>query len=145
MIVDYAHTPDGLYQVLSTANAIVRRRGSRLHTIFGPVGLPDQPKAAGCAAALAQFSDHIILTTGSAPRSARVLRIKELLDLVRTCNGVEIVLSRRGAIEKGIRAACSGDIVLILGIGALGRLIIDALGTTEQFNDKACAQSILTE
>lgn len=143
VIVDYAHTPDGLRQVLSTAKEIVRRRGSRLHTIFGPVGLPDLPKAAGCASAIASLSDHVVLTTGSAPRSARILRIKELLDMIKGRCEVDILLSRRTAIERAINTARPGDIVAILGIGALTRLIIDARGTTEPFDDRACALSIL--
>ncbi|MEQ1718006.1 MAG: Mur ligase family protein [Hyphomicrobium sp.] len=143
VVVDYAHTPDGLVQVLSTARAIVARRQSRLHTVFGPVGLPDAPKAAGCAAALAEFGDHVILTTGSAPRSARIPRIKQLHDRIKGQTAVEIVLSRAKAIAHAIAAAAAGDIVLILGIGALGRLIVDARGTAEPFDDRVCAARLL--
>ena len=141
VIVDYAHT-HGLTQVLSAAKAIVQQRDSRLLTIFGPVGLPDPAKAIGCATAIAAFSDHIVLTTGSAPRSGRILRIKELLDVIRGQTPVEIVLSRSATIERGILAAQPGDIVAILGIGALRRLIIDAQGTAEPADDLACALSI---
>jgi UDP-N-acetylmuramoyl-L-alanyl-D-glutamate--2,6-diaminopimelate ligase len=143
VIVDYAHTPDGLMQVLATAQAIVRRRGLRLRTVFGPVGLPDPPKATGCAAALAAFSDHVILTTGSAPRSPRVLRIKELNDVIKGRIAIEIVLSRRAAIARAIAAARAGDIVAVLGLGALGRQIVDARGTMQPFDDRAVAASLL--
>ncbi|MEQ1715763.1 MAG: hypothetical protein ABL907_07230, partial [Hyphomicrobium sp.] len=122
------------------AKAVVRRRGSRLHTVFGPVGLPDPLKAAGCAADIAAWSDNVILTTGSAPQSARIPRIKELRDVIRTRAHVEVVLSRSAAIARAIDAAKPGDIVGIFGIGALRRLIVDAQGTIEPCDDVACAR-----
>ena len=130
-------------QVLATAQAIVRRRGSRLRTVFGPLGVPDLPKATGCATALAAFSDHVILTTGS--MRPRVVRIKELNDVIKGRTAVEIVLSRRAAIARAIAAACAGDIVAVLGFGALCLRIVDARGTMLPFDDRAVAASLLEE
>lgn len=141
VIVDYAHTPDGLDKVLSAAKEIVSKRGTKLHAVFGPVGLVDHEKAEGCAQAIAKWSDHLVLTTGSTPYCARIPRILELLRVIRARQTpVDVVLARSAAIKFAIRSGQPGDIVMILGIGALRRLIIDASGTIEACNDALTAE-----
>jgi len=143
VVVDYAHTPDGIAQFLQAAHAVTTARGSTLRTVFGAVGLPDPPKARGCGEAAAAFSDQLILTTGTAPRSPRIVRMRELLDAARSTCHIDLVLDRRKAIEKAIAQARAGDVVAILGLGALNRLILDASGTVCPFDDRREARVAL--
>jgi UDP-N-acetylmuramoyl-L-alanyl-D-glutamate--2,6-diaminopimelate ligase len=143
VVVDYAHTPDGVAQFLGAARAVTLARGTMLRTVFGAVGLPDPPKARGCGQAAANLSDHLILTTGTAPRSHRIQRMGELRDAAQSGGTVELVLDRRRAIERAVAAARPGDIVAILGLGALQRLILDAAGTTCHFDDRETAREAL--
>ncbi len=143
VLVDYAHTPDGIGQVLSAARAVTAARGSALRAVFGPVGVPDVPKAKGCAQAAAALSDHLILTTGSAPRSSRIVRLRELRDFARTGGPAELVLERKEAIARVIAAAHSGDVVAILGLGALQRMTLDAAGMVCAFDDRQAARDAL--
>ena len=129
VLVDYAHTPDGLRQVLEAIRgALDARGGGQLHTVFGAVGLHDGRKARESGAVAAALSDRLTLTTGSAPRDARVVRLQEL---------------RRAALEAAIAAASPGDVVAILGLGALKRITLDAAGTVGEHDDGEIARSAL--
>lgn len=143
VVVDYAHTPDGIAQVLAAARATTAARGTALRTVFGPVGLPDAPKARGCAHAAAAMSNQLVLTTGSAPRSFRILRLRELRDFARPGCPSEVVLNRKEAIAHAIAAARPGDVVAILGLGALKRMILDTVGTVSTFDDREAARDAL--
>jgi UDP-N-acetylmuramoyl-L-alanyl-D-glutamate--2,6-diaminopimelate ligase len=148
VLVDYAHTPDGVSQALTAARAGMRSDdAARLRVVIGPVGLDDRSKARGIAGAAAALSDHVVLTTGSAPRAHRLMRIAEMLAATRECGGarVEVVLERRSAIAHALRSAGEHDAVLILGIGALGRLALDPAGTVVPFDDREAAHELLGE
>jgi UDP-N-acetylmuramoyl-L-alanyl-D-glutamate--2,6-diaminopimelate ligase len=143
VVVDYAHTPDGLFQFLSAARAVTSARGSALRTVFGAVGLPDPPKARGCAEAARSLSDQLVLTSGSAPRSPRILRLRELRDAARSIGPVEIRLERRDAIAHAIVSAHPGDVVAILGLGALRSMALDASGAAWPNDDRQTARTLL--
>lgn len=143
VVVDYAHTPDGIAQTLAALRAVAAARGGALLTVFGAVGLPDPPKARSSAEALAAYSDRIILTTGSAPRSCRVLRLAELREAAGTASPVSVVLERRDAIRSAIGGARSGDVVAILGLGALRGMALDRRGTYVSYNDRDVVLELL--
>lgn len=143
VVVDFAHTPDGISQFLSAAGAVARLRGTRLRTVFGAVGSPDPAKNHLSATIARSLSDQLILTTGWAPASHRILRMRELRDAAAVVGPVDIVLDRGKAIGHAIAAAAAGDIVAILGLGPLGHLIIDRRGTRLPFDDSDVAKAIL--
>ena len=109
VLVDYAHTPDGVRAVLEAARALVDERpGARLRTVLGPVGLADPEKAAGIGRWASRLSDDVMLTSGSAPGSERIPRLAELR---RACDGgarVTLRLDRRAAIAEAVGAARDG-------------------------------------
>ena len=143
VVVDFAHTPDGIAQFLDAARAVTSSRGTALRTVFGYVGTPDLPKAQGCSQAAAARSDHLILTVGSL-RSPPILRLREVRDAARCAVGhVDIIIDRRRAISHAVSAARPGDIVAIIGLGALRRLVVDANGTFYPCNDHEAAQAAL--
>ena len=115
VLVDYAHTEDALYNVLSILKDI---SGGRVWTVFGCGGDRDKSKRPLMGAAACKFSDRAIITSDN-PRS------EEPLDIIRDIESAvlgkfsnyDIVPDRREAIQKAITSAEEGDIVLIAGKG----------------------------
>jgi UDP-N-acetylmuramoyl-L-alanyl-D-glutamate--2,6-diaminopimelate ligase len=141
VIVDYAHTPDGIRRLLEAARAITdARSGARLRAVFGAVGVPDPDKAAGCGSMVRALADHVVFTTGSAPGGPRVPRLLELVRADGAGAELELALDRRKAIRRAVEAARPGDVVAVLGLGALGRQTLDARGTSTPLDDRLVAR-----
>lgn len=145
VVVDFAHNPDGIRQLLETARAVTDRRGgTALRTIFGPTGLHEPEKAREIGRLTRALSDHLVLTTGTLNYDARVVRLDELRRAATGGGALEVVLDRGAAIERVIASARPGDVVALLGMGALGRLVLDAAGTACPFDDRQVARETLT-
>jgi UDP-N-acetylmuramoyl-L-alanyl-D-glutamate--2,6-diaminopimelate ligase len=110
-IVDYAHTPDALENVLTAVRETTRRK---LILVFGCGGDRDAGKRAQMGEVGARLADRVIVTSDN-PRSEDPLAIAEsiAIDLERT----EIVLDRRAAIRRAIDEAQAGDTVVVAGKG----------------------------
>lgn len=144
VIVDYAHTPDGIRQLLRSARHVVNKRdGGALRTVFGAVSTRDPQKACDCGRIARELSDHLILTTGSAPGAPRMLRLDELRKAASSGGTLETVLERRDAVERAIAVARTGDIVLVLGLGRLQRIVLDAAGTVWPNDDREVVREAL--
>jgi UDP-N-acetylmuramoyl-L-alanyl-D-glutamate--2,6-diaminopimelate ligase len=144
VVVDYGHTPDGIRQALTTARRVVdAREGATLRTVFGAVGLPDEEKTRESGRTAGELSDHLILTTGSAPRGPRLVRLAELRRAASGGGEVEIVLERRAAIERAIASARPGDVIVVLGLGALQRIVLDGAGTIQPNDDRQVVREAL--
>jgi UDP-N-acetylmuramoyl-L-alanyl-D-glutamate--2,6-diaminopimelate ligase len=144
VIVDYAHTPDGIRQLLRAARAVVNtREGAALRTVFGAVSTRDVEKARESGQVARELSDHLILTTGSAPRDPRILRLDELRKAATGGGTLETVLERAAAIEHAIELAQPGDIVVVLGLGRLQRIVLDAAGTVWPNDDRQVVRETL--
>jgi UDP-N-acetylmuramoyl-L-alanyl-D-glutamate--2,6-diaminopimelate ligase len=109
VIVDYAHTPDSLENVLSAA----RELGGRLTVVFGAGGDRDRDKRPLMGRVAARLADRAIVTTDN-PRSED----PEAIAREVAQGQLEIVLDRRQAIEAALGAAHPGDVVVIAGKGA---------------------------
>ncbi|MBV8395579.1 MAG: UDP-N-acetylmuramoyl-L-alanyl-D-glutamate--2,6-diaminopimelate ligase, partial [Actinobacteria bacterium] len=113
VLVDYAHTPDSLTNVLSTARELVT---GRLVVVFGAGGDRDRAKRPQMGAAVAALADLAILTTDN-PRSEAPDAIAA--EVAAGAPGTfEVELDRRTAIERALANAVEGDVVLIAGRGA---------------------------
>ncbi len=142
LVVDYAHTPDGIRQLLSSVRAVAERRGGAVRAVFGAVGLREPEKGSASGRALGELSDQLVLTTGTAPGDARIPRLAELKRAAAGRGGeVEIVLERRAAIRHAVASAEPGDVVAVLGLGVVPRLLVDAAGTAVPFDDREAARS----
>ncbi|HEY5294176.1 MAG TPA: UDP-N-acetylmuramoyl-L-alanyl-D-glutamate--2,6-diaminopimelate ligase [Gaiellaceae bacterium] len=132
VIVDYAHTPDSLDNVLRAA----RELGGRLTVVFGAGGDRDREKRPlmGTAAAAA---DRAIVTTDN-PRSEDPAAIADQVSAGR----FEIVLDRRQAIELALGEAQPGDVVVIAGKGSEPEL--ELAGRRIPFDDRVVAREVLT-
>lgn len=113
VIVDYAHTPDGLENVVRTAQSFTK---GRLITVFGCGGDRDRGKRPIMAEAASQWSDFVIVTSDNPRTEDPDEIIKEVLMGI---SGVEYVAlrDRREAILSACRMAKAGDTILIAGKG----------------------------
>jgi len=120
VVIDYAHTPDALVQVLGALRPIAKVRGGRLHCLFGAGGDRDAGKRALMGEAVAQHADTLMITTDN-PRSeepAQIVRaILEGVARVPSASGAQVDHDRRRAIQQVIGAAEAADVILIAGKG----------------------------
>ncbi len=134
VIVDYAHTPDSLENVLRTAREL---GPGRLIVVFGAGGDRDREKRPLMGRVAARLADRAIVTTDN-PRSEDPLAIAEG---VAAGGPSEIVLDRREAIERALADARPGDIVVIAGKGADTEMEI--AGGNVPFDDRAVVREVL--
>lgn len=117
VIVDFAHTPNSIEQVLKAVKQDIKASGKILH-VFGAAGQRDRSKRSVMGKMSAKYADHIILTSED-PRSESAEKIAE--DIVRGIKdkdiSVEKILDRREAIRHAIRMAKKNDVVIITGKG----------------------------
>ncbi len=113
VIVDYAHTPDGLENVLSTAREFT---SGKLYTVFGCGGDRDKKKRPLMGEAASRWSDYLIVTSDN-PRTEEPHSIIE--DILPGIKGVEyaVIEDRRSAILRACDIATSGDTIVIAGKG----------------------------
>lgn len=117
-IVDYAHTPDALENVISTINDI-RQPSQMLYTVAGCGGDRDTSKRPEMAKIACNMSDRLILTSDN-PRTEDPEKILDDMEAGLTdeqkCQVVRIT-DRRQAIRTAVLMARSGDIILVAGKG----------------------------
>ncbi|MFA5536574.1 MAG: UDP-N-acetylmuramoyl-L-alanyl-D-glutamate--2,6-diaminopimelate ligase [Bacillota bacterium] len=115
IIVDYAHTPDGLENVLKTAREICKEK---IITVFGCGGDRDRSKRPLMGEVSGSLSNYTILTSDNPRTEDPDLIIDEIkVGLLRAGGSFEIVRNRKKAIERAISLANAGDLVLIAGKG----------------------------
>lgn len=122
------------------------RDGATLRTVLGATGAQHSHKAREVGAIARALSDHLILTTGTLtgdPGDPRLVRLAELRRAASRGGALEVVLDRRAAIERAIAAAKPGDVVVVLGIGALPHLVLDVAGTICPFDDRQVVRDSL--
>lgn len=143
-IVDYAHTPDALQNVLQTIDKL-RTRAETLITVVGCGGNRDTGKRPLMAELATRFSDKTILTSDN-PRHENPGQI--IADMEK---GIEMqnqhkylnIENRREAIKTAIMLAQAGDIVLIAGKGH--EKYQEIKGIKYPFDDRALAEEILIQ
>ncbi len=121
VLVDYAHTPDSLENVLASARGLLH--GGRLIVVFGAGGDRDREKRPLMGAAARRLADHVVVTSDN-PRSedpdAIIAAIVAGAAAVTPPDGsgaIEVQGDRRAAIEQALALASAGDIVVIAGKG----------------------------
>lgn len=143
VIVDYAHTPDSLENVLKTSREFVQ---GRLITVFGCGGDRDKGKRPLMGAVSAKYSDYSILTSDN-PRTEEPLEIlksiEEGIKPLVTKDQYTVIPERREAIKHAIAMAQKGDIVMIAGKGHETYQIIG--NQVLPFDDRVEARSVLEQ
>ena len=134
-IVDYAHTPDALLNVIDTINKI-REAGVHLITVVGAGGDRDRTKRPKMAAISAEGSDKVILTSDN-PRTEDPEKILDEMESGITPDLKRKTLritDRHEAIKTAVMLANDGDVVLIAGKGH--ETYQEIMGVKHHFDDR---------
>ena len=137
VIIDFAHTPDALRNVLGTLREITRKR---LIVLFGAGGDRDAGKRAPMGAAVAEFADLAVLTSDN-PRTEDP---ESILDQIQPGLGDAVVIrevDRKLAIERAIAEAEDGDVIVLAGKGHEAYQVIGA--QKRPFDEKVIALDAL--
>lgn len=141
-IVDYAHTPDALINVLNTINSI-RTGNEQLITVVGAGGDRDKDKRPMMAAIAGRLSSRLILTSDN-PRTedpeAIIRQMKEGVEPM-DYKKLLVITNREEAIKTACALAQSGDIILVAGKGH--EKYQDINGVKHPFDDKEILKEIL--
>jgi UDP-N-acetylmuramoyl-L-alanyl-D-glutamate--2,6-diaminopimelate ligase len=136
VIVDYAHTPDGIKAAIDAARAATT---GRITVVFGAGGDRDHRKRPLMGAA-ASNADTVMLTNDN-PRSEDPASIAEQVASGITASAVLVQLDRRKAIFQAVELAEPGDTVLILGKGHETTQVF--ADRTVHFDDREVAREAL--
>jgi UDP-N-acetylmuramoyl-L-alanyl-D-glutamate--2,6-diaminopimelate ligase len=117
VLVDYAHTPDGLEQVLRAARPLVAAKVGRLVVVFGCGGDRDRAKRPAMGKAAAALADILVVTSDN-PRSEDPMAIiDEVVTGIPAGTRPVIEPDRRRAIRHALHGRTAGDVVVVAGKG----------------------------
>lgn len=138
VVVDFAHTPDALAQVLAALRGHCQ---GRLWCVFGCGGDRDRGKRPEMGKVVEELADEIVITQDNS-RTESFLDIQEnILQGVATPSRIKIEPDRAKAIEWAVSAAAPNDLVLIAGKGHEQYQITQ--GNKIPFSDQTVAQQAL--
>ena len=143
-IVDYAHTPDAIKNVLGTVNDVLRGRGNII-TVVGAGGNRDKGKRPLMAAEAAKASNRVILTSDN-PRNEDPQEI--INDMLAGLSDEQrkktiAIVDRREAIRTACALAQKGDVVVVAGKGHENYQEIQ--GVKHHFDDKEVINEIFNQ
>lgn len=141
VIVDYAHTPDGLENILTSVREIAT---NKIVTVFGCGGDRDKTKRPLMGQIAGRLSDYCIITSDN-PRSENPLAIITDIEtgMKKTSCYYEKIEDRKAAISTALRFADKGDIVVIAGKGHENYQIIGE--NIFHFDDAEVVQELLKQ
>src|SRR3954471_4552102 len=113
VLVDYAHTPDSLENVLRAARELTRHR---VIVVFGAGGDRDRGKRPQMGAIAARLADEVVVTSDN-PRSENPEAIVAQIVAGIDRDDARVEVDRRAAIEQAVALAVDGDVVVIAGKG----------------------------
>ncbi len=141
VIVDYAHTPDGVENVLRTARQIAKRH---IITVFGCGGDRDRTKRPIMGRLAAELSDTVIATSDNPRTEDPEFILSQVEAGVKEKIGTkhhECIVDRRSAIFRAVELAQTDDIVVILGKGHEDYQILK--DRTIHFDDREVAREAI--
>jgi len=114
VIIDYAHTPDALQQILSSTR---QHQFGELWLVFGCGGDRDKAKRPVMGAIAESFADHVILTNDNPRHEAPERIIEQIRAGIRDNQAVVIEMDRARAIRHALAHAAVNDVVVVAGKG----------------------------
>ncbi len=141
-VVDYAHTPDALQNVIETINKI-KKGNERLITIVGCGGNRDKTKRPIMAKIASEYSDHAIFTSDNPRNEDPEVIINEMLIGVGPVAKKKVlaITNRKEAIKTACTLASKEDIILIAGKGH--ETYQEIQGVKQPFDDMEVLKEIL--
>ena len=143
-IVDYAHTPDAIKNVLGTVNDVLRGKGNII-TVIGAGGNRDKGKRPIMAVEAAKGSQRVILTSDNPRNEDPQEIINDMLaglDIEQRKKTIAIV-DRKEAIRTACAFAQKGDVIVVAGKGHENYQEIQ--GVKHHFDDKEVLKEILNQ
>ena len=143
-IVDYAHTPDALVNVLATINRL-KQGHEQLITVVGCGGDRDKAKRPLMGQAAVQHSDRVIFTSDNPRSEDPDAIIRDMEEGINTAGKRKLIsiTDRRQAIKTAVSMANVDDIVLVAGKGH--EKYQDIKGVKHHFDDKEVLQEMFGE
>ncbi len=134
-VVDYAHTPDAIKNVLEAINQI-RKPGNQLITVVGAGGDRDPFKRPLMASEAVKGSNRVILTSDNPRSEDPDIIISQMMDGVEFKEKIKVlaITNRREAIRTACTLANKGDIILVAGKGH--ETYQEIKGTKHYFDDR---------
>lgn len=114
VVVDYAHTPDALENVLA---ALREHCSGQLWCLFGCGGERDTGKRPLMGRLAEQYADHVVVTNDNPRNEDPITIIEQILDGMENPDGAYVIHDRAQAIAHTIGLASEGDVVLVAGKG----------------------------
>jgi UDP-N-acetylmuramoyl-L-alanyl-D-glutamate--2,6-diaminopimelate ligase len=127
VIVDFAHTPNALEKVLMSLREELSKTG-RLMVVFGATGERDEKKRPKMGRVASELADVAIVTSDDTRRESQDVIYSQIVAGVERKDKIFKENDRRKAIEKAVKMAKAGDILLLAGKGHEKTLL---LGTVE--------------
>ena len=140
VVVDYAHTPEALQNVLIAARELISS-DSRVIVVFGCGGDRDHSKRPKMGAVAKTFADVVYVTSDNPRHEDAQTIVDEILEGVTRSPQIVVNLDRRQAIADAFAVAQSGDVVVIAG---KGHETTQTIGSKElPFNDVDVSRELL--
>lgn len=139
-IVDYAHTPDGLENIL-TAARLMTPKDRKLICVFGCGGDRDPTKRPKMGKIAEDLSDIVIVTSDN-PRSEDPKQIiSDILSGIKNTSNIIVETDRKAAIETAVKKANKNDVIVIAGKGHEDYQILK--DKTIHFDDREVVMKLL--
>ena len=132
-VVDYAHTPDALENVLASLRRITGQ-GSAITVVFGCGGDRDRAKRPMMGSIARRLADRVIVTSDNPRSEDPAAIIEDVVAGMEERRGVETIADRRAAIERALDESGAGDLVVIACKGHEDYQIIG--GVRHHFDDR---------
>ena len=141
VILDYAHAPDALSNILRTCRTFTKKR---LIALFGCGGDRDKGKRPIMGRIGGELADLCILTSDN-PRTEDPMEIlREIEEGIKETTGEYVVIeNRRDAIRHALEIGREGDIIVLCGKGH--ETYQETMGVKRPFDEKVVVQELLTE
>ncbi len=141
VLVDYAHTPDALQQVLAALRPLVTARGGRLWCVFGCGGNRDTTKRPLMGAIATCDADEVVLTSDNPRDESPGFILSQILAGTAGPAPVAVFEDRAEAIGDAVARAAAADVVLVAGKGH--EPYQEVRGVRRPFSDVAMAAAAL--
>lgn len=144
IIVDYAHTPDGMSNILTAAKKLVQN-GGKLITVFGCGGDRDPTKRPKMGKIAEELSDRVVITSDNPRTEDPQQIITDILTGIRSLNSghVKVEINRAAAIEMAIKSASENDVIVVAGKGHEDYQIL--ADRTIHFDDREVVREVVNK